>query len=154
MEFKTCCFIGHRKINETQELKETLYRIIENLITNEKVKTFLFGSKSQFNTLCHNTVTKIKEQHPEIKRIYVRAEYPYIDQDYKSYLLENYEDTYYPETIINAGKAVYIKRNYELISKSDFCVIYFDEQNATYKSGTKIAHDYATKQAKNIIRIL
>ena len=43
---KTCCFFGHRKINETEELKNRLYEIIENLIVNEKVDTFLFGSKS------------------------------------------------------------------------------------------------------------
>ena len=33
---KTCCFFGHRKIDETEELKYRLYEIIENLIENEK----------------------------------------------------------------------------------------------------------------------
>ena len=151
MEFKTCCFIGHRKINETEELKQKLYQIIENLITNEKVNTFLFGSKSQFNTLCLDIVTKIKEKYPHIKRVYVRAEYPFINKDYKEYLLQNYEDTYYPQSIENAKKAVYIKRNYEMINTSDFCIIYYNNKNTPYKSGTKIALDYAIKKQKNII---
>ena len=118
--------------------------------------TFLFGSKSRFNDLCLEVVTEIKEKHPHIKRVYVRAEYPYISEHYKNYLLQKYEETYYPETIINSGKASYVERNYEIIDNSHFCIVYYDEQNlpATRKSGTKIALDYAIKQGKKVIRIL
>ena len=153
MKEKTCCFFGHRTINETEELKERLSETIEKLIVDEKVDTFLFGSKSRFNDLCLELVTEMKEKHPHIKRIYVRAEYPYISEDYKNYLLENYEDTYYPENIIGSGKAAYVERNYEMIYKSHFCVVYYDEPHSptTRKSGTKIALDYAIKQDKKII---
>ena len=96
MEDRICCFIGHRTINETEELKERLCEIIEKLIVDENVDTFLFGSKSRFNSLCHELVTEIKEKYPHIKRTYVRAEYLNIDDSYKDYLLHHYEDTYYP----------------------------------------------------------
>ena len=76
----TCCFFGHRTINETEELKSKLNEIIEKLIVDEKVDTFLFGSKSRFNSLCLELVTELKEKYPHIKRIYVRAEYPYISE--------------------------------------------------------------------------
>ena len=82
----TCCFFGHRKIAETDEIKAAVYEIVENLILYKNVDTFLFGSKSAFDTLCYNTVSKLKERYPHIKRIYVRAEYPYIDESYKLYL--------------------------------------------------------------------
>lgn len=108
MKDKTCCFFGHRKINETEELKSKLIEIIEKLIVDEKVDTFLFGSKSRFNSLCQETVTEIKEKYPHIKRVYVRAEYPDINEHYKNYLLESYEDTYYPEKILNSGRASYV----------------------------------------------
>ncbi len=126
----TACFFGHRTINETEELKSKLIEIIERLI-----------------------VTEIKDKHPHIKRIYVRAEYPDINEQYTNYLLESYEDTYYPEHIIGSGRAVYVERNYEMINKSH---LYYDEQNApiTRKSGTKIALDYAIKKCKNIISVL
>ena len=88
---KTCCFFGHKKTDETEELKSRLYETIERLITEEKVDTFLFGSKSRFNSLCHTAVTEIKQKYPHIKRIYVRAEYPDIGEDYRDYLLESYE---------------------------------------------------------------
>ena len=120
----TCCFIGHRTINETEELKSKLYETIEKLSVENSVDTFLFGSKSRFNDLCHEIVTEIKEKYPHIKRTFVRAEYQNIDETYKAYLLENYEDTYYPEKIIGAGKAVYVERNCEMIDKSRFCIVY------------------------------
>lgn len=156
MNSSTCCFLGHRKINETEELKSELIKIIEKLITEEQVDTFLFGSKSQFNSLCLELVTDVKKKFSHIKRIYIRAEYPYINEQYKNYLLESYEDTYYPEKILNSGKASYVKRNYEMIDKSHFCVFYYDEKNTptNRKSGTKLALEYAIKRGKKIVRVL
>ncbi len=156
MKTNTCCFFGHRTINETKKLKLKLIETIEKLIVEKEVDTFLFGSKSRFNSLCLETVTALKEKYPNIKRIYVRAEYPYISELYKNYLLESYEYTYYPEKIINSGRAAYIKRNYEMIENSQFCIVYYDEHLSptTRKSGTKIALDYALKKGKKIIRIL
>lgn len=155
MKENTCCFIGHRKIEDTLELRTELYDSIERLITDENVDTFLFGSKSRFNDLCHEIVTDIKEKHPHIKRVYVRAEYPYIDDSYKEYLLKDYEDTYYPNKIIGAGKATYVERNCEMINNSRFCIIYYDELDAPTKrkSGTKIALDYAIKHNQEIIKL-
>ena len=155
MKEKTCCFFGHREINETEELKSKLMEIIEKLIVDEKVDTFLLGSKSQFNNLCLELVTAIKEKYPHIKRIYVRAEYPDINEQYTNYLLESYEETYYPEHIRSSGRAAYVERNYEMINKSKFCIVYYDEPKAptTRKSGTKIALDYAVKKGKQIINI-
>ena len=155
MKEKTCCFIGHREIRETKELKLQLSVILEKLITEQNVDTFLFGSKSRFNNLCHELVTKTKEKYPHIKRIYVRAEYPHISDRYKAYLLKDYEDTYYPQKIIGAGRAAYVERNFEMINQSLFCVVYYDEQDApkARKSGTKIALDYAIKTEKVIINL-
>ena len=153
MPKNVCCFIGHREINENDELRQHLYSIIENLILEKNVDTFLFGSKSRFNSLCHELVTAAKEKHPHIKRIYVRAEFPLINEDYKSYLLESYEDTYYPEQIIGAGKAAYVERNHHMVKNSCFCVFYYKENYSKRKSGTKLALDYALKEDKRIILI-
>lgn len=164
----TCCFIGHRKIKKTAELKNNLSKIIERLIAENNVDTFLFGSKSQFNDLCWELVTELKEKYPEIKRIYVRAEFPYIGDDYKNYLLQYYEDTYYPESIIDAGKSVYVERNYKMIDNCNFCVVYFDKDyeharrknskkdllDYQPKSGTKVAYEYTVKKKKKIINVL
>ncbi len=149
----TCCFFGHRKINETEELKIRLNATIENLIVNENVDTFLFGSKSRFNDLCLEIVSKLKEKYPHINRVYVRAEFSIISDDYKAYLLESYEDTYYPEKLIGSGRAAYVERNIEMINRSRFCIVYYDESYAPSKrkSGTKIALDYAIKCKRKIV---
>ena len=149
----TCCFIGHREINVTDELKEKLRVVIECLIVDENINKFLFGSKSQFDDLCYDIVTEIKKKYPHIKRIFVRAEYPYIDENYEAYLLESYEDTYFPKSVLGAGKASYVKRNCEMIDNSRFCILYYKEDYSPKgrKSGTKIALAYAEKKKKTII---
>ena len=127
--------------------------MVEELITAKQADTFLFGSKSAFNDLCYEQVTSIKQKYPHIKRIYVRAEYPYISENYKNYLLKYYEGTYYPQNVLDSGRAAYIKRNEEMIQKSDFCVFYYNKAflPTTRKSGTKIALDYAARKGKEII---
>ncbi len=152
---RTCCFVGHRTIEETNALKEKVYTCVEKMISELHIDTFLFGSKSRFNELCWEIVTEMKEKHPQIKRVYVRAEFPVIDDDYKQYLLERYEDTYYPETIVGAGKSIYVERNCEMIKNSRFCVIYVDEKYSpdARKSGTKTVLAYACKQGKHIVRL-
>ena len=153
MKETTCCFFGHRTICESEELKNDLRKAIENLITKEGVDTFLFGSKSRFDDLCLALVTELKDAHPHIKRIYVRAEYPYINDDYLSYLLKSYEDSYYPPRILGAGRQVYVERNCEIIDNSRFCIVYYHQSKAPTdrKSGTKIAFDYALSKKKEIL---
>lgn len=157
---KACCFIGHRKISENDELKNKLYSVIEYLIIKKNVSHFYFGSKSAFNDLCYRIVSDLKEIYPYIQRIYVRAEFPYIDSSYHAYLLTYYEDTYFPESLIHAGKSVYIERNFKIIDQSQYCIVYYDENyipskrkkskrdltEYTPQSGTKIAYEYAKKK--------
>ena len=156
---KACCFFGHRKIDKTPELIDRLTKEIEGLITEKDVGIFYFGSKSQFDDLCHKVVTELKEKYPHIKRVYVRSAYQHIPDWYEDSLLQHYEDTFFPEHIEKAGRAAYVERNQEMINKSDFCVVYYDENYAPPrrrnsrrdltdyqpKSGTKVALDYAIK---------
>ncbi|MCM1306640.1 MAG: hypothetical protein NC037_03060 [Bacteroides sp.] len=152
-------FIGHRKIAFSQNLKDKLYQIIENLIVNENADIFLFGSKSEFDTLCYKVVSELKNVYPHISRTYVRAEYEYIDKSYMDYLLQSYEDTYFPQEVEGAGRLSYIKRNKIMIDKCSVLLVYFNE---TYQpkskrgktvSGTKTAVDYAKKKQKQIINL-
>ena len=154
---KICCFIGHRKINFTDELHEKLVKTIESLI-EKGVKTFLFGSRSQFNDFCLGVVTDLKAKYPSIKRVYVRADSEYIDTDYENYLLNQYEKTYFAQSAHDAGKLVYIKRNQEMIDKSDVCIFYYDKADGLSEkgqktSGTKRAFEYAVKRKKEVVNV-
>ncbi|MBR2476674.1 MAG: DUF1273 family protein [Clostridia bacterium] len=129
---------------------------MRTLIENNGIKTFIFGSNSEFDDLCYSVVTDLQKIYPHIKRVYIRAEFPCIDDNYEKYLLEKYEETYFPLKIINAGKAVYLERNFEMIDKSDVCVLYYDvekHRNKKHKSGTKKVYEYALKKGVEIINI-
>ena len=160
----SCCFFGDRKINETPELIEKPTKEIGVLIKEKTVSIFCFRSKSQFDDLCHKIVTELKEKYTHIKRIYVRSAFQHIPDWYEDSLLEHYEDTYFPEHMENAGRSSYVERNQEMINKSDFCIVYYDENYTPPKrrnsrwdltdyqpeSGTKIAYDYAVKRKKKL----
>ncbi len=167
MDGKVCCFIGHRNVEKTPELKESLIDTIRRLITENGVNKFLFGSKSRFDDLCQEVVTELREEYPDIKRVYVRMYYPELGEPYIGYILRDFEDTYMPERIENAGVARYVERNQEMINASDFCVFYYNEEYkpplrkqsrsalSTYqpKSGTKVAYEYAKQKKKDIINL-
>lgn len=148
-----CCFIGHRKIEKTDELSKVLSMIIENLITKKNVSIYLFGSRSEFNSLCYDIVSNLKNKHKYIKRIYVRGEYHYVDD--KKYFLEGYEDTYLSKSCKVASRASYIERNYDMIDSSDYCIFYYDKDYFAKrsKSGTRLAFEYAKRKGKEIINV-
>ena len=167
MDGKVCCFIGHRNVEKTPELKERLIDTIRRLITENGVNKFLFGSKSRFDDLCQEVVKELREEYPDVKRVYVRMYYPELGEPYIGYILRDFEDTYMPERIENAGVARYVERNQEMINVSDFCVFYYNEEYkpplrkqsrralSTYqpKSGTKVAYEYAKQKKKEIINL-
>lgn len=161
-------FIGHRKIAANNSFYRNLIDLILRLVDYNNADTFLFGSKSQFNDLCLQAATEVKKIRPNVKLIYVRAEYPHISEDYKVYLLNFYDDTYFPDKILNAGRAAYIERNYHMIDRANICIFYFDKtssplfEKATNNrvvyankkaSGTKLAYDYALSKKKTIINL-
>ena len=162
MKIKICCFIGHRKIEITFELKQAIYDFVENLIVNENVKVFLFGSRSKFDDLCYDVVSELQEKYLDIKRVYVRSQYEYISKDYEDYLLNYYEKTYFPQKCKGAGKLSHTKRNEEMIDKSDYCLFYYNENylppkrkwskrnlfEYQPKSGTALAYKYAQQKKK------
>ena len=179
---KSCSFFGHRNIEETEELKLKLKDIIENLIVNHNVLIFLFGSRSNFNSLCHLVVTKLKEQYINIKRIRYTCkseacilenerekwEKIYSKLQKKEVHLLGVEEEYECKTKYTAGRASYIERNYEMINNSDYCIFYYNEnykpemrkyskRSIGYyqpKSGTAIAYNYAKQKKKFLINIL
>lgn len=167
---KTCCFIGHREIPRTKELEDAVALTVERLILDEGVRRFLFGSQSEFDALCLSVVTEAKEKYPDIRRVYVRAEYPDISESYLSLLLKKYDDTFFPEKIRNAGAARYVERNALMIDESDICVFYYKNDNlppkkvsvpgrvhiqtsVSRRSGTLSAFLYAGEKGKMIINL-
>lgn len=166
MESKSCCFIGHRKVDEIDKVRDRLKAVVVELLA-QGTNTFYFGSRSQFDDLAWETVSELKEEYPNVKRVYVRSMYAELSGYYKKYLLESYEETFMPSSIENAGRASYVERNYEMITLCDVCVFYYDEKylparrkqsrrdlfDYQPKSGTKIAYEFAVKNHKKIYNV-
>lgn len=160
------CFIGLRTIEKSDNLISALQETVITLI-NKGVTDFLFGSMSDFNDLAWEVVTELKKSYPYIKRVYVRSAFQYISKTYEEFLLKSYEETYFPSKLENAGKLSYLKRNYEMIDNSTFCVFYYDKnylpplkrvaRNSLFStrrnSGTKLAYEYAIKRKKRLINL-
>ena len=176
-----CSFFGHRKIELTEELKQKVKEIIEDLIVNHNVLTFLFGSRSDFDYLCHLVVTELKEKYPKIKRITYtcRSESCILESERKkleklySYFnkqevnLLGVEEEFEHATKYTSGRASYVERNQAMINDSDYCVFYYDEnyqpelrkysrRSIGYyqpKSGTALAYAYAKQKQKTIFNV-
>lgn len=150
--FMVCCVIGHRDVLATEELEQKVKNTFTELI-RRGVTMFLLGSRGKFNSLALSCLRELKKDFCDVfKIVYVRAEYLYIDDDYKQYLLNIYDDTYAPECVEKANRAVYVARNRHMIDKSDICVFFYND-NAQEKSGTRKAYLYALKTTKEIINL-
>ena len=176
MNMKVCSFFGHRKIVETEELIERIRNAIVNLIENHNVRVFLFGSRSDFDSLCHLIVTELKEQYPEIERraytcrsetctlekerAYWEGVYSYFEK--RPVTLLGVEQEVEHKTKYTSGKAQYVERNQAMIDDSDFCIFYYNpfyqpprrkyskRSVGDYqpKSGTQLALDYAYQRRR------
>lgn len=156
----TCSFFGHRNAELTESEATYLEELLVQLITQEGIDTFLFGSKSAFDSYCLELVTRLQQTYPHIKRLYYRTAPLKMPEYYKKYLLECYEGTEMAERIDKAGRATYVERNQEMILASNVCIFYYDEfyQPTPKKwskkdlfprkrnSGTKVAYEFAQQK--------
>lgn len=107
---KLCAVFGHSKIFVTEELKENLKNIIENLISNENFGIFYFGGFGEFDTLCWQLVTELKEKYPHIKRVYYLSDPRHLRKSKRPKWLrdEDYEDFIYLDLAFDCGIKEYI----------------------------------------------
>lgn len=182
MAEKRCCFIGHRTIEQTDELLALLTDTIRRLILEEGVCYFLFGSRSAFDDLCHRIVTEFQQEFPNIVRVAYtrRSEYAVkaeekvkMERTWATILktevkLKDYDAEVQSDRVFSAGKASYVERNQEMIDDSDFCVFYYNESYlpprrkrsnrdlSSYqpKSGTQLAYEYAIQKSKKTDKVV
>ncbi len=148
-------FIGHSEVSNRDEVKQRLRNLLFAWIATENADTFLFGSRGDFNALGYEVVSELKNDFPHIRRVYVRAEFEYTTAEYDRYLSTEYEESFFPESVRNAGKAAYVKRNRVMIDMCDRLLVYFDENYAPQRraSGTRIAVEYARQKRKPIYNV-
>lgn len=178
---KSCSFFGHRNAKLTNQELKYLEKTIEKLILEKNVVHFLFGSRSNFDYICHKIVTELKVKYPNIQRkcYTCSSETCTLEKD-RNYWEKIYSSTYqkkiqllgveeevHYKTKYVSGKASYIERNQSMINDSDYCIFYYDtnykpnlrkiskSSNNYYqpKSGTMLSYQYAKSKKKYIINI-
>ena len=179
MIYKACSFFGHRNASLTEYERTKLIYVIEELIQGGVTK-FLFGSRSDFDSVCHEIVYDFKQKYPAIKEVafVCLSESVILESEKKEWeriyshlnkepaKLKCFDEMVRHKTVVKSGRASYVERNKEMIDNSDYCVFYFDENyqlpkrralnglsEYSPKSGTKIAFDYAKQKNKIIINI-
>ena len=164
---KACSFFGHRDTPQTEQLKQKVRETVERLIVEEGVNTFLFGSRSNFDELCHIVVTELKEKYPHIRRIAYLCKHETAclvgaGMELKRKLKEitgldaylpEYEEIKKSDRVNSAGHACYIERNQAMIDESAISIFYIVEKNKRTHSGTRSAYQYAQKLQMEIIQI-
>lgn len=68
---KICCFAGHARLPDEEEVKIKLKKEISNLIGKENVTTFYSGGKGAFDWLCAHTVDELRTNYPFIRIVFL-----------------------------------------------------------------------------------
>ena len=114
----------------------------------------MLGSRSDFNDLCGRALDRLKAEFPEVRKVYVRAEYAEIPESYRRHLLCFYDDTVFPECVRGAGRNAYIARNRFMVDNSGILLTYYDESLPHgAASCTATAVRYAVRRGKTVINI-
>ncbi len=141
MKNLSCCFIGHRKVQDKELVFSCVKQIVATLVSEKGVRIFRFGSKSEFDDICHIVVTNLQSIYPDIVRVNynLKSEYTVrkeekakLQQRYSQILkkdvtVKDFDEFIISHQVINAGRASYVERNQDMISDSDYCVFFYME---------------------------
>lgn len=152
VDFKSCSCFGHNKINVSKHLKEKLMSIFKELISKENVKYFYFGGFGEFDDLCHSIITELKNEYPEMYRIFCLSDprHQRLSKRPKWLKDEDYEEITYLDLNFDYWYSRIYYRNCEIIDRSDFVIFYV---NHTEQSGAYKALQYAKRKKKQIINV-
>ena len=147
-----CSFFGHREIKETRELIEATRAEVLRAI-EAGCRTFYFGGYGEFDQLCYQIVTRLKEEHVDlgIERIYCVPQERYLRKKSRYFDSEEYEDIIYLTPSFEGWyKSIYF-RNCAMIDESAFVIFYAEERA---ESGAYKAFKYAKrKKDKSIVNL-
>ena len=112
--------------------------LAERLIVEKGYAIFLFGGFWDFDELCYNIVSHLKEKYPKLKRIYcVHDEKYLLECKRPAYLrsMDCEEVIYFPLSFDYWYTRIYY-RNCEMIKRSDYIIFYAENRkdSGAYKA--------------------
>ena len=154
MKERTCCFTGHREIEEKDyaELKKKTKSIIISLI-EKGVFFFGAGGARGYDTLAAETVLELKKDYPQIKLILFLPcpdqTRGWIEADIRkyNYIKESADKVVY--TADHYYRGCMHVRNRHLVDNSNYCICYLTKETG----GTAFTVNYANKQGLMIYNV-
>lgn len=153
MKSLTCCFTGHRALEEdTKKIEKKLEQVIEGLI-QEGVRYFTAGGAQGFDTLAALTVLRLRECWPDIElwlvlpcRDQAKA-WARLDRERYEWIKEQADSVRYVAETYHRG--CMHMRNRELVTMSARCVCYLTKPTG----GTKYTVGYCRTKGVPVINI-
>jgi len=154
---KSICFSGHRTINKTDKLKNTLTDVLCRLIEKDGATDFYAGGAIGFDTLAAEAVIRPRQVYPHIK---LHLILPCCEAEQTARWNDS-QKSEYRKILAAADSVEYIsehyfdgcmkKRNARLIELSECCVCYYNDKKSA--SGTGQTVRMALKKGIKIINI-
>lgn len=150
---KICSFFGHRKVENAETVFKDVVNLVEKLIREKGYNIFLFGGFGEFDELCHNAITVLKERYPHIQRVYCVCDEKQLKKIKRcqSSFCKDYERTVYFAPTFDYWYTRIYYRNCEMIKQSE-CIIFYAKRQKD--SGAYKALQYAIKYKKEYINVL
>lgn len=148
-ESKICSFFGHRRIEETEELRATTTAEIMKAV-DFGCRIFYFGGYGDFDELCYKIVTETAQKKPElgIKRIYCVSQERYLIKKCRYFDREDYDEIVYLSPSFDWWYTSIYYRNCAMIDDSDYVIFYAEERR---ESGAYKTYKYAQKKKEKRI---
>ena len=142
MRVKTCCFIDSGIVYINRRKETQIYDVLESIVVNDGVGTFIFGGRTTFADMCLDIVTALKNKYPHITRVryicgneaavlqskYDRYKGIYMPFEgmsvYQAIVDKEYRVT--PKSV--GGPDVYAERDMAMVDNSDICVFYYSDE--------------------------
>ena len=148
MDIFTVSLFGHRRIDNLQQLNNTLVPIIKKLIQTKSYVSFLIGRNGEFDEYAASIIKQVqKEKGKENNDMTLVLPYTVANLEYYE---KYYDYIIIPETVYGAHPKMAITlKNRWMVERSDFVIAYVERE----KGGAYAALKYAQKMNKDIVNL-
>ena len=136
-----CAFVGNRSVYSP--VKERLEVLLEQLIRQEGVRTFLVGDHGGFDRLVQSALARLKVCYPCMDCAIVLCSPPLVSQNWPL-------PTIYPQELAGVmPRFALYKQNQWMIGRADLVVTYVEDP---YSNAAKW-EEYARKKGKKVVSV-
>jgi len=146
---KKCCFFGHSRLYNTEELQKKLYQTIEKLILENNIKDFWVGNYGAFDRIVAGILNELKK----VYSIRIELIIPYLTREIinnKDFYNRFFDSVFVADIPITTHfKNKIPKTNEYMVDSSEYLICFVNKE----WGGAAKTLKYAEKKNKIIINI-